>query len=86
MYPIPPNEHLIENKICKQCSTSFPITDKDMKFYEKVSPVFNNKKYLIPPPTLCPDCRQQRRESVKNIHCIYKYENTGVVSTYSPDK
>ena len=40
MYPIPPSEHLVENKICKQCQVTFPITDKDMEFYEKVSPVF----------------------------------------------
>jgi len=46
-------------KTCKNCSQNFKITcpndsvgraDKDLKFYEKVSPKFNNKKYLIPPP------------------------------------
>ena len=40
MYPIPPSEHLVENKTCKKCQVTFPITDKDMEFYEKVSPVF----------------------------------------------
>ena len=143
MYPIPPSEHLVENKTCKKCSTSFPITDKDMEFYEKVSPVFPIplqsegvsrsdgvvlpegvsrsdgvvlpegvsrsdgvvflkgvpttgggvvalKKYLIPPPTLCPDCRQQRRLSFRNERTLYKRkcDATGkeIVSIYSPDK
>ena len=90
MYPIPPNEHLVETKVCKQCNISFPITDKDMEFYEKVSPVFGGKKYQIPSPTLCPDCRQQRRFSFRNERKLYKRkcDATGkeIVSIYSPDK
>ncbi len=31
---------IIESKICKQCNTSFDITDIDLKFYDKVSPIF----------------------------------------------
>ena len=34
------NEKNIEEKTCKQCSTIFHITDKDLEFYEKVSPIF----------------------------------------------
>lgn len=90
MYPIPPGEHLIETRTCKFCHGEFPITDKDMSFYEKVSPVFGGKKYLIPPPTLCPDCRQQRRLSFRNERKLYKRkcDATGkeIVSIYSPDK
>ena len=48
------------------------------------------KKYLIPPPTLCPDCRQQRRLSFRNERTLYKRkcDATGkeIVSIYSPDK
>ena len=51
---------------CAQCPESFEITDGDLAFYEKVSPVIGGKKYPIPPPTLCPDCRLQRRLSVRN--------------------
>lgn len=90
MYPIPPSEHLIETKTCRHCNTSFPITNNDMEFYEKVSPVFTGKKYLIPTPTLCPDCRQQRRLSFRNERKLYKRkcDATGkdIVSMYSPDK
>lgn len=90
MYPIPPTEHLIETKTCRHCGVSFPITDKDMGFYDKVSPVFAEKKYQIPTPTLCPDCRQQRRLSFRNERKLYrrKCDLTGkdVISIFSPDK
>ncbi|EKD29520.1 MAG: hypothetical protein ACD_78C00373G0001, partial [uncultured bacterium (gcode 4)] len=90
MYPIPPTETLVETKTCRHCAVSFPITDKDLEFYEKVSPVFNGQKYLIPTPTLCPDCRQQRRLSFRNERKLYKRkcDATGrdIISIYSPDK
>ncbi len=40
MYPIPSTETLVETKICRYCQASFPITDKDLEFYEKVSPIY----------------------------------------------
>ena len=90
MYSIPPSEKLVEMRHCRKCSCEFPITDKDFEFYEKVSPVFNEKKYIIPAPTLCPDCRQQRRLSFRNERKLYKRkcDATGqdIISTYSPDK
>lgn len=90
MYLIPPTETLVQTKICRHCSLSFPITDKDLEFYEKVSPIFNGKKYPIPSPTLCPDCRQQRRLSFRNERKLYKRkcDATGrdIISIYSPDK
>lgn len=95
-------EKVVENKTCKNCNSSFEITDKDLEFYEKISPIFANpgveketpglkinhdwKKYLIPSPTLCPDCRQQRRQAFKNIYHLYKNEETGLISAISPDK
>ena len=48
------------------------------------------KKYPIPPPTLCPDCRKQRRFSFRNERKLYKRKcaATGkdIVSIYSADK
>lgn len=49
------------NKQCVKCQAEFEVTDGDMEFYDKVSPVFNGVKQLIPPPTHCPNCRLQRR-------------------------
>jgi len=47
-------------------------------------------KYLILSPTLCPDCRQQRRLAFRNERNLYKRKcsATGedIISIYSPDK
>ncbi len=90
MYPIPQNEKLIETKICRKCQASFPITDKDMEFYDKISPIFNWQKFSVPSPTLCPDCRMCRRLAFRNERKLYKRKcnATGkeIVSIYSPDK
>jgi hypothetical protein len=56
---------------CRQCSATFDITADDLAFLDKVSPVFAGKKELIPPPTLCPDCRQQRRMVYYNMIYVY---------------
>lgn len=83
-------EKVVETKSCKQCSISFDITDRDIKFYEKVSPIFWWKKYSIPSPTLCPDCRRQRILAFRNERNLYRRQahNSGkdIVSIYSPDK
>ncbi len=84
------DEKVIEIKICKHCSCQFDITDKDIEFYEKISPIFLWKKYSIPPPTFCPDCRQQRRLSFRNERKLYKRKcdasGKEIISMYSPDK
>jgi len=84
------DEKIIETKQCTKCSTNFNITDKDFKFYNKISPILEWEKFLIPTPTLCPDCRQQRRLSFRNERKLYKRKcaKTGenIISIYSPDK
>jgi len=83
-------EKIVEQKTCKQCNTEFWITDKDLKFYEKVSPVYDGKRYDIPSPEICYSCRAQRRLSFGNERNLYKRvcDATGkeIVSIYSPDK
>jgi len=59
-------------KTCTQCSTGFEITNDDLAFYDKVSPVFHKKKYQIPPPTHCPDCRLQKRLAQANQLNLYE--------------
>ncbi|EKD44681.1 MAG: hypothetical protein ACD_71C00045G0002 [uncultured bacterium (gcode 4)] len=83
-------EKIVETKKCTHCGASFEITDKDLEFYEKVSPVFDGVKYSIPTPTFCPECRQQRRLSFRNERKLYKrscdatWKN--IISVFSPDK
>jgi len=77
-------------RTCANCGSSFEITNDDLKFYEKISPVFAGKKELIPPPTRCPDCRTQQRFTWRNDRKLYhrKCDLTGkeIISIYAPDK
>ncbi len=85
-------------RTCTNCQQSFEITcpngsvgraDDDLKFYEKVSPVFDGKKYLIPIPNACPDCRLQRKLAFRNERRLYKRkcDLTGkdIVSVYNTE-
>src|SRR3990167_6424248 len=79
-----------ETKNCKQCDQSFIIEEEDLKFYDKLSPEFENKKYQIPAPTLCPDCRQLRRLSIRNERKLYSDQcdlcQKPIASLFSPYK
>ncbi len=76
-------------KTCCQCQTGFEITEEDLAFYAKISPVVDGKTLLIPAPTLCPQCRQQRRLSFRNERFLYnrKCDLSGkaLISQYPPD-
>ncbi len=84
------SEKIIKSKQCSQCNISFDILEKDLEFYDKISPVFNWKKYNIPEPTLCPDCRQQRRLVWRNERNLYRRKcdlgGNNIISVFSPDK
>jgi len=55
------NEILAEikphQKTCPQCGSVFDIFQEDIEFY---------KMFKVPPPTLCPACRLQRRMGYRN--------------------
>ncbi|MFA6523077.1 MAG: hypothetical protein WCS85_01795 [Candidatus Peribacteraceae bacterium] len=57
---------------CRQCSSAFDISPEDLDLLEKLSPSFGGKKQAIPLPTLCPDCRQQRRLFWRNERTLYR--------------
>ncbi len=59
-------------KICANSGKSFEITDDDLRFYDRISPVINGKKYPVPPPTLSPEERMRRRLSFRNERVLYK--------------
>jgi len=66
---------------CKKCGAKFSFTDKELDFY---------KKLAVPNPTLCKECRRQRRYAFRNERSLYrrKCDGTGqdIISIYSPDK
>ncbi|MCX6807481.1 MAG: hypothetical protein NTZ80_01575 [Patescibacteria group bacterium] len=74
---------------CIKCQSQFEITPDDLIFYDKISPIFNGKKFQIPSPTLCPECRLQRRMSWRNERNLFqrKCDITGakIISMYTPD-
>ncbi|MFA6991805.1 MAG: zinc-ribbon domain containing protein, partial [Candidatus Gracilibacteria bacterium] len=73
-------EKIILSKKCKNCQNNFDITNLDIAFYEKIK---------VPQPTLCPDCRQQRRLAQVNQLNLFKRKcpmtNKDIVSNYPPD-
>ena len=77
-------------KSCEQCGLDFEITDEDLEFYDKLSPIIGGKKFQLPPPKMCPSCRQQRRLAFRNERKLYtrKSDMSGknIISIYSPDK
>ena len=58
-----------------------------LRFLEMVSPVVAGNKFQIPPPTLCPECRLQRRLAFRNpIHVAWRtcaVSGRKVLSAYS---
>lgn len=75
---------------CKTCSQTFTIGDDDLAFYDQISPTFNQKKFTIPPPKECSECRFQRRLAFRNERHLYprKCDLTGkpMIANFSPDK
>src|SRR3989344_4040210 len=70
-----------ETKNCKNCKKDFTIESEDFNFYEKIK---------VPPPTWCPECRQQRRYAWRNERTLYRrncdYCGKSTVTIYSPNK
>jgi hypothetical protein len=57
---------------CSHCAQPFEINADEVAFLEKISPLFGGQKMLIPPPTLCPQCRSQLRCMHRNERHLSK--------------
>lgn len=70
-----------ETHSCQNCENPFTIEPDDFAFYKKIE---------VPPPRLCPDCRQQRRMAWRNDYNFYIRDcslcKNRILSIYSPDK
>ena len=75
---------------CTQCQSPFEVTAKDHEILDKMTPEFDGKPFPIPDPTLCFECRLQRRLAYYNGRCLYKrncdFTKEPMISIYSPDK
>ena len=67
-------------KQCTQCSKTFLIDETDQRFYDRIH---------VPTPTLCPDCREQRRLAWRNERMLYERQcglcHKDMISMYRPD-
>ncbi|HAI99013.1 TPA: hypothetical protein DCL30_05825 [Candidatus Peribacteria bacterium] len=81
----------ITGKVCANawCRQFFEVTEDDRQYLERVAPSVGGKKYSIPPPTHCPDCRQQRRLAWRNERFMYRrkcdFSGKEIVSMYPPN-
>jgi hypothetical protein len=55
-------------KNCLKCKEKFEVTTEDLEFYKKIE---------VPEPTLCSDCRQQRRFVYRNEWGLHKRKCSG---------
>ncbi len=71
----------LETRQCQNCKKEFTIEPEDFAFYEKIK---------VPPPTFCPECREERRIAWRNERALSKRKcdlcGKEVVSRVSPDK
>lgn len=83
-------DSIVEMKKCAISGQEFSITQWDLDFYDKISPMFAGQKFQIPTPTLCPEERQRRRLSFRNERSLYRRtcdaSGKQIISIYSPDK
>lgn len=61
----------VMSETCKQCGVVFSFDQQDRDFYQKISPRIADKTYAIPLPTLCSNCRNQRRQMFRNDRTFY---------------
>lgn len=77
------------HKNCRQCSAPFEVTDDDLGFFQRISPSFSQRTFLIPPPTFCPRCRLRRRYVWRNEYHYYAREcdlcRDRIITVHSPD-
>lgn len=70
----------MNTKFCKKCQQGFIVREEDRVFYERIK---------VPAPTLCPQCRFQRRETFRNERALYSRtsDKSGkpIISIFAPD-
>ncbi|MBN2086804.1 hypothetical protein JW758_00485 [Candidatus Peregrinibacteria bacterium] len=59
-------------KECEQCKRSFDIYPDEIEFLEKMKFTYGDKKYTMPEPVLCSECRSQGRVAHRNEQFLYQ--------------
>ncbi len=86
---VPPGEKILETKKCRISGQEFFVTDKDLEFLDKVSPVFWGKKYNLPTLDISPLEMRKTLLSFRNLNKLYKRkcDKTGqdIIAMFSPE-
>lgn len=76
------------DKLCVQCREPYRCAEEDLLFYDKISPEFGEKRFPIPPPERCPNCRLQNRIAYRNEYHYYSRNcdlcQKSIIAIYSP--
>lgn len=74
---------------CPDCKAAFEIKVDERAFLEKMTFTFGNTVIHLPEPTLCPDCRMQRRSCHRNERTFYRTKSAKsdeeIISLYAPE-
>lgn len=75
--------------ICWRCKTEFSVTVFENELLELIVSEFVGMHKTLPIPSLCPECRSQKRLAFRNERNLYKrkcdYTGKDIISIYSPD-
>ena len=75
------NEETETVKICKKCQHTFQLIEQELLFY---------KRFSLPHPDHCPECRHQRRVNQRNPRKLFDRTcakcTAPIQTTYSPDR
>lgn len=74
---------------CRSCGADFTISDIERDLRARLAPEFAGRRCDIPDPTLCPDCRWQRRLSYRDERTLFSrkcdYSGRGIISMFPAD-
>ena len=75
--------------ICRGCGSEFEFSEQASSLLAKLSPRIDGVVYDLPPPTLCPYCRRQRRQMFRNERNLYKrtcgLSGAPIISSFAPE-
>lgn len=77
------------NQSCTSCQKEFEVSESERQFLDKLAPTIAGKKFPLPIPDLCPDCRLQIRTAHRNEQYLYHHKSAksgkSIVTLYAPD-
>ncbi|MFN8390240.1 MAG: hypothetical protein U0136_08130 [Bdellovibrionota bacterium] len=78
-----------EGMRCRQCGTDFSVSKFEEQLLERLSPVIDSVRLDLPLPSLCPDCRLQRRMIWRGeLHLFHRksaLSGENFISFFPPD-